>query len=185
MCTKEEKGKKSVYWLTVLQVVEFRRKRGWEKSTFCCQTKYFTLLEGITILQRGQKSPNGHHVSAGRLWKLLINVNNLMISWPGAEISPHENSLCQHSEKKRKKNLTAWWISWHSQSPSRPHAFTAAQQWRTELLYERATLQWWKLLACFQARNGKGKWNAILPSRGENLIRYLWRITAEITYTLL
>lgn len=93
MCTEEEKGKKSVYWLTVPVVVEFRGKKSGKKSTYHCQTKYFSTLEGIKRLQRCKTSQNDHSIYAGRLRRSFGNVNNFKISPPSAEIFAYENSL--------------------------------------------------------------------------------------------
>lgn len=93
MCTEEEKGKKSVYWLTVPVVVEFRGKKSGKKSTYHCQTKYFSTLEGIKRLQRCKTSQNDHSIYAGRLWRSFGNVNNFKISPPSAEIFAYESSL--------------------------------------------------------------------------------------------
>lgn len=93
MCTEEEKGKKSVYWLTVPVVVEFRGGKSGKKSTYHCQTKYFSTPEGITRLQTGKTSQNDHSIHAGRLRRSFRNVNNFKISPPSAEIFAYENSL--------------------------------------------------------------------------------------------
>lgn len=93
MCTEEEKGKKSVYWLTVPVVVEFRGEKSGKKSTYHCQTKYFSTLEGIKRLQRCKTSQNDHSIYAGRLRRSFGNVNNFKISPPSAEIFAYENSL--------------------------------------------------------------------------------------------
>lgn len=111
MCTEEEKGKKSVYWLTVPVVVEFRGKKSGKKSTYYCQTKYFSTLEGIKRLQRCKTSQNDHSIYAGRLRRSFRNVNNFQISPPSAAIMLMK-TLWQHYELKQ----GPWWITWHSVS---------------------------------------------------------------------
>ena len=96
--------------------------------------------------------------------ELLINVNNLMISRPRCwdfclrKLNSTHTHTHTHTHKPQ---LAAWWISWHSQSPSRPHAFTAAQQWRTELWRERAAAfrRGWK--ARVSDRNSKWQRNVL------------------------
>lgn len=115
---RREKGKTSVYWLTVQVVAEFREKMERNvptvvKLNILQNSKASQYFKGAKIT----KWPS-HTVSAGRLWELLINVKDLMILRAGAEKTHFACTL--------NKKLAAWWISWHSQSPSRP--FTAARR---------------------------------------------------------
>lgn len=101
MCVRRrEKGKKSVYWLTVQVVAEFREQM--ERNV--PPVVKLNILQTLKASQyfKGAKITKwpSHSVSAGRLWELLINVKDLMILGAGAEISACENSLRLHSEQK-------------------------------------------------------------------------------------
>lgn len=55
-----------------------RKKKSGKKSAYCCQTKYFTTLEGITTLQRGKKNHKISTTSArGVIYTPLISHRSL------------------------------------------------------------------------------------------------------------
>lgn len=89
MCVRRrEKGKKSVCWLTV-QVEKMERNVPTVVKLNILQTlKASQYFKGAKITKW-----QSHTVSAGRLWELLINVKDLMIS-------ACENSLRLHPEQK-------------------------------------------------------------------------------------